>query len=200
MVSALQTVSVLYSFLPSLLSLCFSLKPRFCGRSFSDALPVSLVHLVPAMAVFSSFHTLPYLWLFRHHILYGHSFTLSMSSNVMEGILKSQLYSLDGCFDRYCHFCSGQSVLIPEIAPLLPRPYLPPHDHPIFLRVCHSQWRFLNQKALSIVRIAIAVYLTTILALSLLVHSLRFLFPQTCHFASLIPHICLSETHSKVLA
>lgn len=37
-----------------------------------------------------------------------------------------------------------------------------PHEHPIFLRVCHSPWTFIGQKALLIYRGLIFSYLTTV--------------------------------------
>lgn len=52
-----------------------------------------------------------------------------------------------------------------ETTPLLSHASRPPHDHPIFLRVCHSPWRSLRQRGLLLVRTMIAVYLTTALAL-----------------------------------
>ncbi len=61
----------------------------------------------------------------------------------------------------------AKSAVATEVAPLLPRPDRPPHDHPIFLRVCHSPWRFISQKTLLCIRSAIAVYLTAVFALSL---------------------------------
>ncbi|KAL9127767.1 MAG: hypothetical protein Q9217_003425 [Psora testacea] len=54
-----------------------------------------------------------------------------------------------------------------ETAPLLPQANRPPHDHPIFLRVCHSAWPFLGQAKLLTTRSMIAAYLTVVLALSL---------------------------------
>lgn len=54
-----------------------------------------------------------------------------------------------------------------DTEPLLPKANMPPHDHPIFLRVCHSPWLFLGQKSLMIVRGLLAVYMTTVLALDL---------------------------------
>ncbi len=87
----------------------------------------------------------------------------------MENILKHQpYYGLDGCTDgRRSERPGHHHTLIPEIAPLLPKPNAPPHHLPLFLRICHSPWRFLRQKALSTIRIAITLYLTFILAISL---------------------------------
>ena len=78
---------------------------------------------------------------------------------------KPSYYTLDGSLDPVQgSFPSNQ---LSETAPLLPLPNRPSsHDHPIFLRVCHSPWPFLNQKTLFCVRIVIAFYLTTILGLS----------------------------------
>lgn len=36
------------------------------------------------------------------------------------------------------------------------------HEHPIFLRVCHSPWTFIGQKSLMASRAAIFTYLTTV--------------------------------------
>lgn len=55
-----------------------------------------------------------------------------------------------------------------ETTPLLPRTDRPPHDLPIFLCVCHSQWPFLGQKALLTVRAIVASFLSIVLALDIL--------------------------------
>lgn len=52
-----------------------------------------------------------------------------------------------------------------ETTPLLPQANNPPHDHPIFLRVCHAPWPFIGQKTLIAVRGLLAVYMTAVLAL-----------------------------------
>ena len=82
-------------------------------------------------------------------------------------VFNSGPYSVDSCVDEKHLSRPDQCGPIPEIVPLLPKPELPPRDHRIFLSVCRSPWRFLNQKALACIRIAIAFYLTTILALGL---------------------------------
>lgn len=61
-----------------------------------------------------------------------------------------------------------RSETMAERAPLLPRAYQSSRDYPIFVRVCHSPWNFLNQKGLLLVRGVLAVYLTVVLVLSIL--------------------------------
>ena len=56
---------------------------------------------------------------------------------------------------------------MPESTPLLPRSNRPPHEHPIFLRVCHSPWYFLGQRALLLLRGLIATYMTAVLAVAI---------------------------------
>lgn len=51
--------------------------------------------------------------------------------------------------------------------PLLPRVKSPPHEHPIFHRLCHSPWDSINQRVLIGLRGSLAVYMTIILALEL---------------------------------
>lgn len=56
---------------------------------------------------------------------------------------------------------------MPETTPLLPRSNRPPHEHPIFLRVCHSPWYFIGQRSLLLLRSLTAIYLTAILGIAL---------------------------------
>lgn len=56
---------------------------------------------------------------------------------------------------------------MPESTPLLPRSNKPPHEHPIFLRVCHAPWSFVDQKILLIIRGVITVYLTAMLVIAI---------------------------------
>jgi hypothetical protein len=48
-----------------------------------------------------------------------------------------------------------------EDAPLLLQPNRP-HEHPIFLRVCHSPWKYIDQSILLLFRGLIAAYLTAV--------------------------------------
>lgn len=91
------------------------------------------------------------------------SFYVVHHSGFLDFLLNTSDHSLHDCgIDRFTH----RSATMAETAPLLPRTGRPPHDHPIFLRVCHSPWRFLGQKGLLFIRLMIALYLTTALALS----------------------------------
>ncbi|ORY57448.1 uncharacterized protein BCR38DRAFT_478213 [Pseudomassariella vexata] len=55
-----------------------------------------------------------------------------------------------------------------ESSPLLPRPANDAADsHPIYLRVCHSPWRAISQKALVTSRFVVLVYLSVALGVSL---------------------------------
>ena len=56
---------------------------------------------------------------------------------------------------------------MPEHTPLLPRSNRPYHEHPIFLRVCHSPWYFLSQKPLLVLRVLIAAFMTAVLSLTI---------------------------------
>ncbi|MCJ1301192.1 hypothetical protein MMC08_003991 [Hypocenomyce scalaris] len=56
---------------------------------------------------------------------------------------------------------------MPESTPLLPKVNRPPHEHPIFHRVCHSPWLFINQRSLLALRGFLAIYMSVILVLEL---------------------------------
>ncbi|KAI0892559.1 hypothetical protein F4806DRAFT_499965 [Annulohypoxylon nitens] len=43
----------------------------------------------------------------------------------------------------------------------------PPDSHPIYLRACHSSWRFIDQKSLLLLRLIITSYLTAVCGVSL---------------------------------
>jgi len=92
------------------------------------------------------------------------SFYVVHHSSFLGFFLNTPEHSLHSCaFDRFTH----RSATMAETTPLLSHASRPPHDHSIFLRVCHSPWAFLTQKGLLFVRMILAVYLTTALALSI---------------------------------
>ncbi|KAI0160879.1 hypothetical protein GGR52DRAFT_576293 [Hypoxylon sp. FL1284] len=57
--------------------------------------------------------------------------------------------------------------------PLLPRPIsaqghsAQSDSHPIYLRACHSPWRYVNQQALLFLRLIFAAYLSAVFGVSL---------------------------------
>ena len=59
-----------------------------------------------------------------------------------------------------------RSETMAERALLLPQAHQTGHDPPIFVRVCHSPWPFLNQRSLALVRTILALYSAVILAFS----------------------------------
>lgn len=92
------------------------------------------------------------------------SFYVVHHSGFLDSFLNTPEHSLHDCgFVTFTH----RSATMAETTPLLPHANRPPHDHPIFLRVCHSPWRFITQKGLFAVRLTLAVYLTMALALSI---------------------------------
>ena len=60
-----------------------------------------------------------------------------------------------------------KAVTMPESTPLLPKVNRPPHEHPIFHRVCHSPWLFINQRSLLALRGFLAIYMSVMLVLEL---------------------------------
>ena len=83
----------------------------------------------------------------------------------------SFLYSFFDTREHSLHECVTDGHLIStstaETAPLLPRASRLPCDHPIFLRVCHSPWHFISQRALLIFRMLLAFYFSVTLGLSI---------------------------------
>ena len=61
-----------------------------------------------------------------------------------------------------------RSQTIAETTPLLPQAHAPPYPLPVFLRVCHSPWPCISQRALLAVRAVIASFLTIIFTLDML--------------------------------
>ena len=93
---------------------------------------------------------------------------MSSQFSFLERTLDPHLSKLSiGLFTRYTHYFSSDTTM-PERTPLLPnsdRP--PPHENPVFLRVCHSPWYFLDQKSLLLLRGLLAIYMITVLAFSI---------------------------------
>ncbi len=91
------------------------------------------------------------------------SFYVVHHSGFLDPFLDADEHPLRDC-DLNSSFPRSETMA--ETAPLLPQLNHVPRDHLIFLCVCHSPWPFLHQTGLLIVRGALAVYLTAVLALS----------------------------------
>lgn len=88
-------------------------------------------------------------------------------SGFLDYFLDLDGHTLEDCdFERY----TMRSETFAERAPLLSQGGLSPHDHSIFMRVCHSPWHFLGQRGLLLARVTLAVYLSAVLLLCIVYH------------------------------
>lgn len=95
-------------------------------------------------------------------LIHRASFYVVHHSGILDPFLDADEHSLEDCdLTRTL----PRSETMAETAPLIIRNPYEPKDRPIFLCICHSQWPFLQQKALFFVRGCLAVYLTTALVL-----------------------------------
>ena len=91
------------------------------------------------------------------------SFYVVHHTGILDTFFNSPEHGLQNCAPE--NYSLGSSPMA-ETNPLLARPNRPPHDHPIFLRVCHSPWALIPQKKLLLIRSALALYLTVAFILS----------------------------------
>jgi len=99
-----------------------------------------------------------------YHLPPSPSFYIVHHTPYIRSFLDAPSHTLDSCTTA---LRVHRTPSMAETTPLLPQANNPPHDHPIFLRVCHSPWLFLGQKSLIGVRGFLAIYMTTVLALDL---------------------------------
>ena len=80
-----------------------------------------------------------------------------------------------------------------ESAPLLPRTNPPaPHEHPIFLRFCHSQWDWIGQKSLLALRGLFLVWTTAAFLTELALDTKHdYIGHRAKMFAWFPEHVCL---------
>lgn len=100
------------------------------------------------------------------HLSSSPSFYIVHHLGFPDSFLNAPEHNIEACDTGFLYPMGSP---IAEIASLLPRVERPPHDHPIFLSICHSPWHFLNQRSLALVRGFLALYMTTVIALSLYV-------------------------------
>lgn len=98
------------------------------------------------------------------HLAASPSFYLVHHSGFLASLFNICNHSLQDCAARDV---LPKSETMAETTPLLPRANRPPHDLPIFLRVCHSPWRSISQKVLLAVRAIVAAFLSIVLTLDI---------------------------------